>query len=442
MKNIILSLLSFFLVTGITHGQDTKKAFSDAKKAFGVYNLDPQNNKAKLGEGQQWIDMAITGAQESQLAKTWQLRGDIYNEIATQMVAAKQLNLDAGEIPQVNDPAGEAFPSYVKALELAEKQYETKDALRGLRMVQSNLYNMGIFAYDDKNYDLAYTNFKSIIEAHNLLKQNGSESSLDEQENYFDNLYITGLAALNANRTSDAASLFQELYENNYDKPAIYEALYKIKMEESGPEAAYQYLATGRQKHPDDVSLLFAEINHFLRMNKLDELIAKLELAIEKEPDNLSLYATLGNVYDNLYQQAQEAGDVTKAEAYFNSALKYYNDALAKDPNYFDAIYSVGALYYNKAAAQTMVLNALFDDMSAEGVQKYENKKAEVFAIFDQALPYFKKAESMNPNDLNTLIALKEIFARKDQLDISNEFKRRIDTVQAGGRVASSYFNN
>jgi len=324
---------------------------------------------------------------------------------------------------------------------MAEKKYEKKDALKGLEMAQGTLSNMGIYAYDDQKYEEAYENFSGVLTAHQLLKDNGGTSALDSGEGQLnEQKYITGLAALNANKSKIAAKLFRELYEDKYDKPAIYEALYKLESEMSTVEKAYQYLEAGRQKYPDDISLLFAEINHFLKMNKLDVLISKLEQAIKQEPDNMSLYATLGNVFDNLYQKSTEEGDEAKAQEYFDKALERYNQALAKDPKYFDAIYSIGALYYNKAAAMTKQLITLEGDYSKEGMKKYEAMKTKVFAEFDQALPFFEKAEALNPNDTNTLIALKEIFARKDDLATSGEFKDRLDKVQAGGKNETSYF--
>jgi hypothetical protein len=62
-------------------------------------------------------------------------------------------------------------------------------------------------------------------------------------------------------------------------------------------------------------------------------------------------------------------------------------------------------------------------------------------SLFDQALPYFQKAESLDPNDTNTLIALNEIYARKED-ELSLEFKKRLDTVRSGGKNASSHFKN
>src|SRR5690606_4134777 len=118
----------------------------------------------------------------------------------------------------------------------------------------------------------------------------------------------------------------------------------KSKPEGADVNAAYQYLKAGREKYPDEVSLLFAEINHFLKIGKLDELINKLKMAIDKEPDNVSLYITMGSVFDKLYQNEFEAGHAEKAAEYFDGALEYYNKTLEKNPKEFGAQYGIGAL--------------------------------------------------------------------------------------------------
>lgn len=442
MKKIFLSCLSLLLVLGSVQAQAGKKALKKASQAIAAFNLD-QTNKAKLQEALDQIKVAEADAETGGTIKTWLKKGEIYGVIATQITNIKTLGIgDVKELPSVERPAYNSFKAFEKAFGMAEKKYEKKDALKGLAMAQGTLSNMGIYAYDEQKYAEAYENFNAVLTAHDMLKANGSESALDASPGQLDEQkYITGLAALNAEKAGEASKLFQELYKANYDKPAIYEALYKIESGKTSEADAYQYLEAGRKKYPDDVSLLFAEINHFLKLNKLDVLITKLESAIEKEPDNMSLYATLGNVFDNLYQREAEAGNTDKADEYFNKALERYNQALAKNPTYFDAIYSIGALYYNKAAAMTKKLVELEGDYSKDGLKKYEAMKKKVFGQFDEALPFFKKAEKLNPNDANTLIALKEIFARKDDLATSNEFKTRLEKVQGGGKNDASYFN-
>lgn len=440
MKKLFLLLLVVALASGVTFAQ---KEFGNAKKAFSAYNLDPTNNKAKLKEAKDAIDAAMNSPENQALAEAWIKKGEIYNEIATQIITIKQIGIgNVDELPKVEgDPSHIAAEAFQKGFDLAQKKFEKKDALRGLQGAQGNLNNLGFTAYEAQQFETAFTDFKKVLEIHETLKANAEESALKTEDDYNNQLYITGLAALNSNKAAEAKPFFQKLYDIKYDKPAIYEAMYDIAAKETSAEQAYSYLETGRNKYPDDVSLLFADINHYLRINKLDILITKLQTAIEKEPDNLSLYTTTGSVYDNLYQREFEAGNIEKSNEYFAKAKEFFEKALQKDPNNFDAIYSVGALYYNRAATMTKDLNKLSEDYSKEGIKKYEAKRKEIFEQFDLALPYFQRAEKLNPNDVNTLIALKEIYAKKDDLATSNEFKNRLETVQAGGKVEKSYFN-
>ena len=158
-------------------------------------------------------------------------------------------------------------------------------------------------------------------------------------------------------------------------------------------------------------------------------MIEKLETAAELEPDNASIFTTLGNVYDQQYQEALEGDDAEKTESLFKSSMSNYQKALGISPNDFAATYSIGALYYNKAAAYSKIVNALAEDYSKEGTKKYEAKKAEMDALFDEALPWFEKAEALQGDDANTLIALKEIHARKGDFEKSNEYKAKIEAL-------------
>ena len=389
------------------------------------------------------IEIATTGTETAGDYKTWETRGKIYNEIATQIAVSRQLGM-GGEaaLPQVEDPGYLAFESYAKALELAEKKFQIKEACEGIQAAQQNLYNLGIYSYEDKNFESAVKDFKTVITAHDLLKKQDAPSNLDDATAYSDQVYVTALAAINAGMDDLALEYFMRMYNEGTDKPAVYESIYKLKMEED-LAGAYKYLEEGRQKFPEDVSLLFTEINHFLKENRLNELIAKLEMAIEKEPENLSLYSTMGNVYDNLYQKANEAGDKEKAEEYIAQALKYYTVDLEKDPTYFDAIYSVGALYFNKGAFYTVEENKILADCTKPACMKDADAlRAKANENFNLAFPYFQSAEKINPNDINTLIALKEILVRQDRFDDSNEIKARLENVQNGGTNETSFFKD
>jgi tetratricopeptide (TPR) repeat protein len=290
---------------------------------------------------------------------------------------------------------------------------------------------------------MAFKDFSTVIAIHDMLKNAGEVSTLDVEADYLNQVYISGLAAFNGGFDADAEKYFTMLADKKYDKPAIYESLYNLKAKKTSPEEAYPILENARKQFPDDLSLLFVEINHYLKLQKMNELIQRLETAIKMEPNNVSLYSVMGNVYDNLHQKTtKDNGDPVVADGYFTKSLEYFNKAIEMDPKNVEALYSIGALYYNKAALTSQKMNALSEDYSKDGLKKFNDLKAQVFKQFDESLPYFQRAEALNPNDTNTLIALKEIYAKKDQLDLSKEFKARLELVQGGGKNDKSYFPN
>lgn len=441
MKKSLVFLLGFLFLAVYSQAQeDGVKLAKKAGKALTSYNIDPTNNASKLEEAKTEINQALKTPDAQVVASAWITKGDVYNTFL-QRDMAKRLIDPKAPLTGDND-ALEAFNGYQKGFELATKKYEKSDALKGISEVQGHLINIGITKYEAGDYEKAFLSFQAVLQSHETLSANDQKSLLDDKEQYENQVYITGLAAQLAKRDSDAVTYYEKLYKAGTDKPAIYEGLYNIKVEQGDEAGAQKILEEGRKKFPNDSGLLFAEINDYLKRGKLEELIDRLNQAIKQEPNNIQLYITLGSVYDNLYQRELQAKNDAKANEYFDSAKKEYETAMAKDSTNADAVYSLGALYYNKAAFRTQELNNLPEDFSSAGMKKYEILKNEVMGLFDQALPHFQKAESLNPNDMNTLIALSEIFARKDDLEKAGEFKKRLEVLKEGKKNETPYFKN
>ncbi|MBK8506343.1 MAG: hypothetical protein IPL46_31560 [Saprospiraceae bacterium] len=440
MRNLIFTFFAVILAAGLMTAQDDltgltgKKAIKKVSRAYNAFKLDQSNGGDNLKEAKRIIDFVIKQDDTKEDPKSWILMGDIYGAFSSYNQAQKVLNPEFEDL----EPNGGmiAFQAYKKALEMSPAD---DDALEGLRQNISSISNAGLDAYENGDYLTAFNSFRSVLDIHQLLKDNGAASPLDAEAEYDNQLYITGLAAMSAGENATAKTFIQKLYDKKYDKPAVYDAMYKLAIDDD-VAAAEEILTVGREKYPDDLGLLFSEINHYLKLEKVEVLEGKLKFAIEKEPDNPSLYSTLGNVYDKLYQGSYKGGDMVKADGYFANSQDYYEKAIKIKPDYTDAIYSVGALYYNKAAIVTEEMNALASDYTKEGTNKYNLKKEEVETLFSEALPYFKKVEKLDPNDRNTLIALKEIFARKNDFDTSNEFKMRLEKIESGETIDKSFF--
>jgi tetratricopeptide (TPR) repeat protein len=428
MRHLFFLLIIAFSI-GSLNAQDYKKQLKNSSKILGNYYSDPASNASSLTEGLDILNDVFKSSEAQSDADAWNTKGQIYNEIASSEMIKYDLESKLGNnFPLKTINAGtEAMAAFKKGLELAAKKSQTKDALEGLKQTENHANNIGIVFFQKQDWVTAYTNLNTSYEVHKLLQTNQTPSRLTNEDAIKDHLFYTGVAAYYGQLNAEAESIFSQLYKMGSKETLVYEALFTLTSE-SNEAIALEYLEAGRKLNPDDSGLLFAEINYYLKTGKLNVLTDKLKAAIAKEPDNVSVYSTLGNVYDQLNQQEREAGNVEQADKYFDEAFSYFNQALEKDANNFDATYSLGALYYNKAAGMTAKLNELSNDFSSAGTKKYNVLKDEMDGYFQKALPFFQKAENIDPTDKNTMIALREIYARSGDLEKASEYKIKIES--------------
>lgn len=438
MKKLFSALVGILLIGGVAFAQDPvdgAKLAKQAGKALTSYNMDPVGNKGKLDEAIEKISAALKTPEAQASASAWITKGDIY---------AKRLGNDQGmqainpkhEFTGDND-ALEAFEAYAKALSIPEiKKFEKSDAVKGISVVQSGMLQIGGNKFGMEKYDKAYASYAGVIAAHDILKGAKTPSALDDASLYNEVNYYAGVLASEAKMYKEAIPYLEKVAA--LDSVKAYTPLYNAKLGMGDKAGAEKILTEGRKKFPNDSGLLFAEINAYLTEGRLSELTDRLKEAIAKEPTNVGLYTTTGNVYDNLAQAMTKEKKDAEAMKYQDEAAAMYNKALQMDPSNAFATYGLGQIYYNRAAAKIAELIAVSSDNTKEGQKKYDILKKESNDLFDQALPYFQKAEALDPNDTNTLVALKEIYARKED-DLSLEFKKRLEVVNGGGKN-TSYF--
>ena len=427
MKKLLIAFMSLFLIVGTISAQDSpKKMLKKASKNLGKYNQNPMENGDKLTEALDLVKMAFETDEAKTNPEAWNTKGKIYNELAN--AETKAALLDPAYVTKHPEAAATAYESFSKAMEIGTKKGHKKDAIKGLEETIGHLINSAISTYNTKDYKSAFTSYNNALNLHDLLKANKGKSPIADEAQKQEYQFYGAVSGYYGDMKAEAAPLFMDLADAGYDHALVYEALFNIKSEESAEEGL-KYLEMGRTKYPDDTGLLFAEINYYLKSGQLEILTDKLKQAIEKEPNNTTVYNTLGNVYDQLYQSEAKAGNEAKSKEYFDLAYDYYTQALAIDEKNYDATYSIGALYYNKAASYTDKINELSEDFSAAGTKKYDAMKAEMDGEFEKAKPYFISAEQLNPQDGNALIALKEIYARSNDFEKVNEYKAKIEAL-------------
>jgi hypothetical protein len=143
-----------------------------------------------------------------------------------------------------------------------------------------------------------------------------------------------------------------------------------------------------------------------------------IKAQVTKLESTLVEYNTaLNDLKADLTKAESEVGDVAANSAKlaeFNAKIAeyrkdlpmYYTKALEADENYYDALYQLGAYYYNEGVE----IKKKVDNMDMDTYKK-EGKavEASVSAKYEQALPYFEKAfKNKKEDDLKEV--LKQIY--------------------------------
>lgn len=439
MKKLLFSLLALFVIAQITTAQeDPAKAVGKAGRALDSYNISPSSNLDKLNEAVKLIDLATSADVNQNNVKAWQTRGEIYNALADRDLNAMILNPEAKpEHPDAPKIAAEAF---LKALGLAQKKFETKDALKGMTESAGKLNNIGNKQIQMQDYAGAANSLEMVLQIDGALRKNGSDPVIPDAD-MGNHKYVLAFCAKASGDSNKAGMLFKELYDAGTDEPSVYAEYFNLLYNSGEKDKAWKVFDDAQKKFPTSTEVLFAGINAKIAEQDYESLKTMLEKAIAAEPNNPSVYSALGNVYMNLFtQEFSKDKKSAKAQEYFDESLSYFNQAIKIDARQFDAIYSIGSLYFNKGVELLKQANDL--PMTKEGQQEYKKLHDEADHLMQTALPYFQKTEAIEPNDVNTLIALSEIFARMNDFEKSKIFKDRLENLRNGIKADSSYFKN
>ncbi len=347
-------------------------------------------NSMKAGEfdkAVEYIEPATEHEKTSMQEKTWRYRGQIYQGIA---VSTEDFGIDKGTA------ALTALESYQKAIELDTKGRWEKENKLGAAQSQNLIINMGIQAYNDQDYPKAQKLFMA-----------GANAA--EGMGYVDTLavYNTALSAEQAEDYDTAITYYKKSIEVDYLGPKMYLYLANLYQRQEMNDEYLAVVQEGRVKYPEDADLIVYELNYYLRNDKFEEAENNLKLAIEKEPNNKQLHFSLGVVYDNLGRTEEAAAA--------------YQKAIDIDADYFDAVYNLGALYFNKGVEMNDAANSIEDNA------KYAAAREEAKQVFIKSQPYLERAHEIDPTDMSAMGSLKQLYGLLGENDKYLEIKKKME---------------
>lgn len=370
--------------------------------AFGQYVPKGKTSKAELALTQGKLDIAKAEIDEafkidakgkvSGAAKNWYAKGRIYKAIYLDTTDFKHL---ANE--ETLAVAMEAF-NKVKSMEKENSSYVIFTNTE-VNQLYGSIINDGAAKYDNDDYEGAYYEFMT---------------ALTVEENDTTALLYGGVSAQQADMIDEALYCFQTLADNGNANMDTYKTMiYLYRTEKDDLDGVLKVVAQALEVFPESSELTQEKITTLILMEKADEAKAELEAAINNDPTNHLYYYFLGYLYD---QKEDSEG-----------AIAQYQKALELNPDYYEANYNLGVVYYNVAREIVSELN----NLSLDEYRKKETEYVEKAAVhFREALPYFEKAVELRPEeDIQLLETLTGVYLQLKMSDEAEALEKRIKAL-------------
>ena len=216
-----------------------------------------------------------------------------------------------------------------------------------------------------------------------------------------------GKAALEAKNYQEAYTKFSTYLTqtNNQDSVIAYNCgvcADKIKK----PAEAVKYFDIAVQKKYNLANAYIGKAGALKDLKKNDEYVATLKEGLEAAPGNKTLTKLYSNYYINAGITAQKAGKIEEAE-------EAYKQVLAFQENNVNALYSLGALYFNNGA--TILKKAT--SLATSDRAKYDEEAAKADKDFKEAKVYLEKLVPLLSADKP---------AQKKMLDNANNLLKQV----------------
>lgn len=451
MKAVLNIILFSVLVIGVSSCKqrkpeggldiETKTIHKDAKRYLMRYNLDPTNYDLlkKASDQMEPVIAELKEPSNSNNALLWQTYAEINAKIF-------QLNTkEPKPIPSALDlfknidlPDEKAMQGFKNSYDLSSEKSQKKDALEGLKGLQYDHNASAVRAQSENDKEAAFYHSSKLIVIHRYIRNYDGESALTDEQ-YLNNLLVSALLAMRIDKNAAAKIALLELREMKFQDAGVYNNLYKLTKLEGDNVGAEKYLTEGIKIFPDNALLIFSQINVLQEKGNTAEIVKLVPKAMRMEPNNTVLYSIQGNSLGELSRNAFKAGDVENGNSYFRKAEIAFNGGLAVEKSNFNLQYGLGSLHYNRGADLQIEFNKRTADIIVSP-KEHNEKTLEIKKHFLRSLPFFKACESSRPGDLNTLIALKQIYVIQEDMVMYKEFKARMGKVQNGEKITSSYF--
>ncbi len=339
MKRVFLGI---FLAGTISTAFAQKSEVSDAKKAWGIFQLTSQGatpldkKLESIKAGLAHTDKAIADEKSKVMPEAWTYRG---------LFASSAAILDSVNLANADANLKIAQDAVIEAKKLDTKGSE-KDNITTIETNISNaVRNAGVNAYNKKDYKTAYTKF---VQATVI---NPTDTSM----------YLNaGIAARNLEDYPGTIQQFKKVISlNSPQSNDLYAELIDITLrKQKDTTAALAIIKEASAKFPDNAEFTKTETQIYIDKGDAAKSEQMLTALTVKEPTNPSYQVLLGNIYFSQALKMQGERNkidvkkvkeynavTTKMNALLDKSLPFYKKALEIDGKNQGALETLKTIY-------------------------------------------------------------------------------------------------
>lgn len=433
MQRFLICLLLLALPCS-AHAKPYVKLFEKARSEH--RNSDFSNapdNAERLLAASKAIEKAIATTEGQADPRAWILRGAIYRDIG--YFDPRYDTGDASLLQHIQDPKTRASESILTGLKLLEQpdapQLDDMDCSALTNFCDTFLYPADQ-AFEADDFHEALEQYRPVIAIVTACRKAGYEG----RSFYW---YKTTLARAYSSATQlglpeEAERYFQLMYQERHF-PMVFTELYQRSIKANDPAKAVAYLEEGMKAFPNDIELLNISIDHDVAQGSVTPaLIEKLEKGAALKPEE-TLYREMA-----LWAHTQLCGLASDGA----TARQYYSKGLATLKKLRDAGAESADIRVYEAQLHLSLRFRLINEQSELAEPDASARAAlqeQIDRLDEQADQSLRSAEQLDPSHTACLALLGMSYRRKGDESLATLFADRLATVQAGGRIADSYFS-
>lgn len=386
-----LRLLIFLFLCPFVMLQAQKASLNNA------YNLFYEKDFVKAKEA---IDLCVQNEKMATKAQTWLYKGNIYFYLANQEYMAKQN--DKFAVVQFPDAPIEAYDAFVKAKELNKniEGYEMLSPDDALSKIYSLLLVRGVDQLIANDFKTGKATLEKAIASYEM--KTPPEWPLNGELYYY---YAVALE--NLEQKDQAVAYYEKAVRDGSTNPNVFISLIESYKKSNDRQKVKGLLDNALAKNPNDPNLLVANVDYYYWVD-----------------DTVQARQLLNNLPSSVYANADATVNVANfyiREKNYAEAEKLLRKAYRLNPQSYVVVYNLGVCTYYLFNENDIQAN----DLKVAG----SNSQAAVYQVkadnyLDEAQKFFEEALQFEPNDLNVLNAIKQIYARKKSPKYDDVVKR------------------